>query len=305
MMSRQISGLIFIIVLAVLVIPVSANNLMVGNAVVNVTGTTASIPIILEAAPNGLSGYNLTISLSDPGVGEITGVTYPAWSTYSDNSSLPADSAWIKAYDGGSGTYGNVVPGAANILLATLTIRGDAGGVTTVNVVPTQIDEDGPGLISPTVIAGTFTVDMPVSKPVTAFTADPVSGNAPLSVQFTDNSIGTGLSWAWDFNSDGTTDSTVRNPIYTYTSAGTYSVNLMVTNAAGSDSEFKNGYIVVGVAPPAPPVANFARTPQSGPAPLEVHFTETSAGGVPTSWAWDFNNDGTIESTSEKPGIRV
>ncbi len=258
-MFRQISGLILIIALAVLIIPASANNLMVGNAVVDAIGNSASVPIILEEAPNGLSGYNITVSLSDPQVGEIIGVTYPAWNTMNDNSSLPADSAWLKAYDGANSTYGNVSPGAANILLATLTIRGDAGGVTAVNVVPNQIDEDGPGLITPAVVPGSFTVNTPVSPPVAAFTADPLSGNAPLLVQFTDNSVGTGLSRAWDFNNDGTIDSTVQNPLYSYASTGTYSVNLTVTNTAGSDSEVKTGYIFVGVAPPSPPVGEFCQ----------------------------------------------
>jgi PKD repeat protein len=297
-MTRQIIGLILLMALAFLIVPASANILTVSNAQVSTIGNTATITVILDEAPNGLSGYNLSVSLSDPGVAEITSMTYPAWSTYNDNSSLPADSAWVKAYDGGSGTYGNVAPGATNIPFVNITIRGDAGGVTTVNVVPIQIDEDGAGAITPTLVAGTFTVDQPVSPPVAEFSANPVTGNAPLSVQFTDQSTGTGLSWAWDFNNDGTIDSTVQNPSYSYTSAGTYPVNLTVTNAAGSDSEVKSGYIVVHVVPPS---ANFIRTPQSGPAPLSVQFTDNSAGGTPTSWAWDFTNDGSIDSTLQNP----
>ena len=82
--------------------------------------------------------------------------------------------------------------------------------------------------------------------PVAAFSADTVSGTVPLTVQFTDASTGTStLSYAWDFTNDGTVDSTIQNPAYTYTTAGTYTVNLTVTNVQGTDSEIKTGYIVV------------------------------------------------------------
>jgi len=42
---------------------------------------------------------------------------------------------------------------------------------------------------------------------------------------------------------------------------------------------------------PVPPVANFAASPISGKAPLNVKFTDKSSGS-PTSWKWDFG-DGT------------
>ena len=63
-------------------------------------------------------------------------------------------------------------------------------------------------------------------------------------MQFTDQSVSAGTStYAWDVNNDGTTDYTTKNPSHTYTAAGTYTVKLTVTNASGSDSEIKTGYI--------------------------------------------------------------
>src|SRR5215213_3979634 len=46
------------------------------------------------------------------------------------------------------------------------------------------------------------------------------------------------------------------------------------------------------------PVANFTGTPTTGPAPLTVSFTDTSAGS-PTSWSWDFGDGGS--STLRNP----
>ena len=86
------------------------------------------------------------------------------------------------------------------------------------------------------------------TAPTAAFTADPLSGTAPLTVQFTDQSSGTPpLTYAWDFENDGTVDSTSQSPSHVYTAAGTYTVKLTVTNAAGSDSEVKTDFITVTV----------------------------------------------------------
>jgi uncharacterized repeat protein (TIGR01451 family) len=137
------------------------------------------------------------------------------------------------------------------------------------------------------------------SAPVANFTANVTSGVDPLTVQFTDLSTNAPTSWAWDFENDGTVDSTEQNPIYTYSTAGTYTVNLTVSNAGGSDEEIKTDYITVST-PVSAPVANFSATPTSGGAPLTVQFTDLSTNS-PTSWAWDFENDGTVDSTEQNP----
>ena len=66
------------------------------------------------------------------------------------------------------------------------------------------------------------------------FTADARCGRVPFTVRFTDTSTGDPTSWSWDFG-DGVT-STEQNPVHTYTTPGTYTATLTVTNAVGSDS---------------------------------------------------------------------
>lgn len=88
--------------------------------------------------------------------------------------------------------------------------------------------------------------DLATLAPVAAFSGTPLTGYRPLTVQFTDSSTNTPTSWAWDFDNSGTTDSTDQNPSYEYTSEGSYTVKLTATNVAGSDSETKAGYVVVG-----------------------------------------------------------
>ena len=82
---------------------------------------------------------------------------------------------------------------------------------------------------------------------VADFSATPVSGGSPLTVNFTDLSTNA-ESWAWDFDDDGSMDSNEKNPSHIYNSTGHYTVSLTVTNAGSSDTETKNNYITVSEA---------------------------------------------------------
>ncbi len=67
-----------------------------------------------------------------------------------------------------------------------------------------------------------------VSAPNTVdFIGEPVSGEGPLAVQFTDLSSAGAISWAWSFG-DGDV-STEQNPIHIYYDPGAYTVALVVT----------------------------------------------------------------------------
>ncbi len=128
------------------------------------------------------------------------------------------------------------------------------------------------------------------------FTADPVSGIAPLEVDFTSTSTGNVTTWEWDFDNDGNIDSTEESPSYLYTETGDFSVSLTVGDGATTDTETKIDYISVGDLI----VADFTADPLTGLAPLTVNFTNTSSGAIATL-EWDFDNDGNIDSTDENP----
>ncbi|HEX7845974.1 MAG TPA: PKD domain-containing protein, partial [Chitinophagaceae bacterium] len=85
--------------------------------------------------------------------------------------------------------------------------------------------------------------------PVANFSASVVSGCAPVYVQFTDQSTGNPFSWNWDLGNGQL--STLRNPVGNYTQPGTYTVRLIVRNAAGIDEEVRTNYIVVSPSPQA------------------------------------------------------
>ena len=125
--------------------------------------------------------------------------------------------------------------------------------------------------------------------PLADFSAGPLTGQAPLTVQFADLSTGGATGWKWDFG-DGAT-SAERNPSHTYLIAGSFAITLTVSNSAGQSTKLRPGYIMVA-APPSAPVADFTASPLGGIAPLRVQFTDLSS-GAPTSWAWDFGDGAT------------
>ncbi len=130
----------------------------------------------------------------------------------------------------------------------------------------------------------------------TAVTANFTSSQLPspaLTMQLTDSSSGgssNATSWAWDFG-DGQT-STSQNPSHTYSAAGTYTVKLVATNAAGFSTPKLLPVTVTG-----PIAASFTSAQASSPA-LTINFTDTSTGGA-TAWLWSFGDGQT--STLQSP----
>jgi PKD repeat protein len=73
------------------------------------------------------------------------------------------------------------------------------------------------------------------SDPTPRFSATPNTGEAPLEVQFTDESLTEDgiTTWLWDFG-DGSTGST-QNPVHIYETPGSYTVSLTVTEIDGDE----------------------------------------------------------------------
>jgi PKD repeat protein len=85
-----------------------------------------------------------------------------------------------------------------------------------------------------------FTVNQNLTA-YTDFTANLLQGIAPLTISFTDLSYQSVSAWSWDFNNDGVIESTLRDPQFTYTQPGFYTVKLTTANG----TEMKDLYINV------------------------------------------------------------
>jgi PKD repeat protein len=81
------------------------------------------------------------------------------------------------------------------------------------------------------------------SFPIVLFTASPINGTAPLTVQFNSTNVDftgdTIVDWSWDFG-DGSTG-TQQNPSHTYMTNGTFNPTLTATN--------NNGVTLLGIGP--------------------------------------------------------
>ncbi|MEV8438017.1 ThuA domain-containing protein [Actinosynnema sp. NPDC051121] len=119
-------------------------------------------------------------------------------------------------------------------------------------------------------------------SPIAQASATPSSGGTPLTVQFSSAGSsdpgGSALTYKWTFGDGGT--STAANPSHTYTTSGTFNVQLTVTNATG-----KTG------------TANLTVT--AGNTAPTVRFTGPADGGM---FAWGDTIPYTISVTDAEDG---
>ncbi len=132
-----------------------------------------------------------------------------------------------------------------------------------------------------------------VSAPSAAFSVPNHCLNG--SVSLTDNSTGVGttaiVGWNWTFGDGGSSSS--QNPSHLYSSAGTYTVSLTITDAFGCVATISDQVTVYPL-----PTASF--TANNACQNSAVSFSSTSAPGVGTvsQTLWDVDNNGTTDYTS-------
>lgn len=156
-----------------------------------------------------------------------------------------------------------------------------------------------PGTNSVTLIAGNAHGSATLTKtnyivvypvPVADFTGTPLFGGAPLTVQFTNQSLFGPTSWSWNFG-DGQS-SGQQHPSHIYATPGDYTVTLTAWNTYGTNVMVKTNYITVLA---VCPIAAFIQDVAEGWEPLTVHFTDMST-NAPASWNWNFGDGTTISN---------
>lgn len=112
------------------------------NRSVNISvNSSRLLNLTLDTAPAGLSGYNITISLSNGSRAKIISVDFPGLRpALHNNSPVPSDSVWIKATD----LNETIKNGSSNIILARLGIKGDASGTADM-IIDVRSMDDGNG----------------------------------------------------------------------------------------------------------------------------------------------------------------
>jgi PKD repeat protein len=266
----------------------TAITLIVSNA----DGTSSQSANVIAVAPTQAPTRQFTVDPHSPQTAPAT-VKF----TYTQDLNRPA-TQWLWNFgDGTTSTDQNPTHqyDTAGTYTIRLTAKNSFGSATSdgVDYVVNPLTAPGAVFDANTYVNG-------ISGPVVSSSAlynpllGAVTGQAPLTVNFTDVSIPASTAWVWNFG-DGTPQATTKSVQHVYTAPGEYDVQLLVTNAAGTTSIFKDNFVVVSA---GAPVSDFTATPTSGPAPLTVQFTDISKNG-PTAWAWVFG-DGTT-STERNP----
>jgi PKD repeat protein len=140
----------------------------------------------------------------------------------------------------------------------------------------------------------TQTVAIKPPAPIASFTAEPPSGTVPLTVVLTNTSTGFVDSVAWDLDADVLfDDATGPTASQTFTTAGDHTVGLSVTGPGGTATTSRT----IPVSLPPPPIAVLRAQPTSGVTPLIVSLNGCASAGEITTFAWDFDSNGTIDQT--------
>ena len=120
-------------------------------------------------------------------------------------------------------------------------------------------------------------------------------GSQPLSVDFTDLSVGGPTSWYWDF--DDSTYSTLQNPTHTFYRDGIFDVCLTITNdSTNCSSTICTEVQVTNVPPPVDCDNTITTTPGADNYSLNFHGDAFSGGNnvnETTTFSWNFGDGNT------------
>jgi hypothetical protein len=167
-MRRTLLTLFLISCICAGISAVSAETLSISDAAV-AKGETATILLLLDEVPDGLSGYNLTVSLTNTAAADITGVEFPDWAALHENSPLPDDSVQLQAID----LNEEVDAGATNVELAQITVTGVAPGQSGITVSVELMDNDAAEPMAPEIVEGTLVVEGEPGEPTVTPTTGP------------------------------------------------------------------------------------------------------------------------------------
>jgi PKD repeat protein len=185
---------------------------------------------------------------------------------------------------------GEPLPGPAGSV-DSLTIDGLIPGSTYYVALRVGDECDNWSGVSPNAV-----LNMPLTGLDAEFTADPLLGQAPLTVNFTALSTGEPTAYRWDFGDGAVSD--LPAPQHTYAEAGLYDVTLVVRNALGWYKRTKQGYVQA------------SRADSSGGTPLLPYSETTIQGSTEGSFTSIYALDKRYERLEEsesggKPSLRT
>jgi polygalacturonase len=182
-------------------------NVLGPNQTLTLGGTTLTVSNALNLG--GASTLNFAVGTNATKIAATGNLTLGGTLNVTDGGGLTSGTYTLFTY-GGALTYNGLSIGPASNPNFTYTVSTNTHGQ--VNLI----------------------VSNNVTAPVAGFTANPLSGAAPLAVSFTDIPSNSPTAWYWTFGDGGT--STAESPTYTYLNPGSYTATLIASNTGGASS---------------------------------------------------------------------
>jgi len=163
--STIVATIIFLFLISSPTASASPERISIGSPTIE-QGGEAKIVLKLDSAPNGLSGYEVFISLENGAVADIVRVDFPKWAKLSD-SSIEGDSAKLRAVD----LEDEIKPGATDIELAIVILGNTEQGESLIKIIVSKMDDDDGNPINSFVEHGRLMVKGTATLPVTTTVA--------------------------------------------------------------------------------------------------------------------------------------
>ncbi len=180
-------------------------NLLAPDPILTLGGSTLTVSNGLNLG--GASTLNFALGTNVTKIAATGNLTLGGTLNVTDGGGLTSGTYTLFTY-GGALTYNGLSIGATPSANYSYTVSTSTGGQ--LNLIVSNI----------------------VIAPVAGFTANPLSGPAPLNVAFTDIPSNSPTAWYWTFGDGGT--SGVESPRYTYLNPGSYSATLIASNTGGA-----------------------------------------------------------------------
>ena len=227
--------------------------------------------------------------------------SYPlhaSWSSYSAPSGYTLSG--FKLYQGGAFACQTLVSNATS-MDCTVSLT-----TATTNFTLAATFSDGTESLQSAPVAFT-TPTGSTTAPTAAISSSTAAGQAPLAVTFNGSgskcaTTATITSYSWNFG-DGSPAATGATTSHSFTTAGTYTTKLTITDSTGLTNSASTPVVVTastgtgtGTGTNKAPTAAASATPVTGTSPLAVTFdgsASTDADGTVASYLWNFGDGST------------
>lgn len=279
----------------------------------------AQTPVFAVPAGSNWTNSNTGVGLGASGTGPIPPFTAvgPATSVISytnscgvTNTTLNVLPSIVSSFNNNSGPAGVCLgtPVAFNNTSPTSTTwQWNFGNAATSNLQNPTYVYPAPGTYTVSLTVSTGTASCPGTStqvvtvnpfPIPAFTLTPTCANTGTVPIQNGSTIQAGtMNYLWTMTGSTPNTAAIPSPTAVYNTAGTYTVNLLLTAAAGCTATLSKTLTVF----PKPTISFTANPVCRGVASVFVNTSTVALPSTITNWFWDFTNDGITDNTTMAP----